>query len=582
LEFILISSPDIAGRSEGIRKKLMHAPLLASVDGPLGFFDLGGFFVAANGHRTNETTTLCYDGFGIGKHTAFSSGCSAALSIDTANAYLDACLDPVNTNDLRGVFALMRFNPHTKAFTIAPDPLAHYPILICGFGETLIVSNNCYLIQQAVGAMGHPLTRSSKMAATYSAFGIRPSNRTGFREIAHLPAGKVVTGIGPNWRLVSTAHQPDLNVATYDELLAITADRLCDGIAAISKTARDQTFEIMMGDGQSSRLLLSAANAAGLKSFEVQNLAGQSLDAVSDTPVGAARKNVFCKQGVPCMPMKNALANRYRNLFRLQFVEKFGQKEEGDSALPKSLVWSNPIKAMQKVSSNDPIYGACIAAYFKAGSSAHKKMAAKWAYHTCEKMGSLQSLYKKSFLRTAASALIKELAEYSANSHEDTRVGFARYMQRKNKGVLMRLENMTNGAFDPLLDPTIESAFGKLTSFHKNKAEFIDDLIEKLESLSGKAHAEQLKKDNTVSKTLTDLNIEAARQALPELAALAHALPANHEVWQYFQRKKLLAALKDKQFFLKNRKRTAQLITILQTFIWAAAAEDTAGVDTLL
>lgn len=582
MEFVLISSPDIAGRSEGIRKKLMNAPLLASVDGPLGFFDLGGLFVAANGHRTNETTTLCYDGFGIGKHTAFSSGCSAALSIDVANAYLDACLDPVNTNDLRGVFALMRFNPHTKAFTIAPDPLANYPILICGLGETLIVSNNCYLIQQAVGAMGHSLTRSSKMAATYSAFGIRPSNRTGFREIAHLPAGKVVTGIGPNWRLVSSAKQPDLNVTTYDDLLAITADRLCDGIAAISKTARDQTFEIITGDGQNSRLLLSAANAAGLKGFEVQDLAGQPLNVRSVTPVGAARKNVFCAQGVPCVQLKNALASRRRNLFRLQFAEKFVYEEEGNSALPKSLIWSNPIKAMQKISSNDPVYGACITAYFQAGSNAHKKMAAKWAYHICGKMGSLQSLYKKSFLRTAASALIKELAEYSVTFDEDTNVDFSRYMERKNIGVLMRLENMTNGAFDPLLDPTIESAFGKLPSFHKNKADFIDDLIEKLENFSVEAHAVKIKKNKAVSKTVTDPDMKAVMHALPELVALAHALPANHEVWQYFQRKKLLVTLKDEQFFLKNRKRTAQFLSILQTFIWAATAEDTTGVDTLL
>lgn len=582
MEFILISSPDIAAHTAAMRNRLMTAPLLTAVDGPLGFFDLGTLFVAANGHQTNDTTTLCYDGYGISHHMAFSSGCAAGLPIATANAYLDACLDPVNSNDLRGVFALMRFNPHTKAFTVAPDPLAHYPIFICGLGETLIVSNSYYLIQHALGAMGLNLTRSSKMAATYSAFGLDPSNRTGFREVALLPAGQVITGIGPNWRLVASARRPNLKTKTYSELLTMTAARLCENINAIKKTARDQTIQIALDGGLNSRLLLSAATAAGVKGLETHSHLGRSQDIETGTAVETARKNVFSAQGVPCVPMKTACAGRRRNLFRLQIAEKSGQAKCELPALPKGLVWSNPIKAMQKISSNDPIYGACLAAYWQAGSNRHKKMAAKWAYHICGKMGSLQPLYQKSFLRTATSALIKELADYSAASDSDTHVDFASYLERKNKGIFMRLENMTNGAFDPLLDPTIESVFRKLPTFQKTKADFIGDLIEKMESLSADVRAVKIKNDNTGPKPDVDPNMEDVLQALPDLAALANALPANHEVWQSFHRTKLMAVLNDKQFFLKNRTKTTQLMTILQTFIWAAAAEDTTGVDTLL
>lgn len=586
MEFILISSPNIAERAATIRNQLTSAPLIAAVDGPLGFFELGGgLLIAANGHQTNETTTLCYDGFSINKRAAFSPGCAAGLPIDIANAYLDACLDPINSNDLRGVFALMRFNPHTKAFTVAPDPLAHYPIFICGLGETLMVSNNCYLIQHALAAIGHKLSRSSKLAATYSAFGVGPARRTGFREIAVLPAGQVVTGIGPNWRLVSAAKQPKLVNRSYSELLDLAADRLCESVSAVAKTARDQTLQLSLDDEPGSRLLLAAAKAVGVKGLEIQAPENHPKGTDAANFIDAARRYVFRAQGIPSIPgipAQTQESGRTRGLFQILNPSSYPSKQWNSSNKPKGIFWSNPLTAMQKTSSNDPIYGPCLSAYLHAGSDGHRKIAAKWAYQICGQMGPLQSLYQKSFLRAATHRLIEELSEYIAENPAATPTAIANSLRRRDIGIFMQQENMSHGAFDPLLDPAIQSIFRSLPDIQKTEVDFISDLTEKLEGMSTEAQPAKVKLNDRRSNAVCNIEIEHAQQVLPDLISLANALPSNHEIWQYFHRKKLLAALKNNRFFLKSPRRATHILAILHTFIWAAAAEDKTGVETLL
>ena len=642
MDFLLISSPDIAASVGAIRKRLMSAPLMSPVDGPLGFFDLGGLYVAANGHQSSDTTTLCYDGFGIGKRTSFSSGCAATLSIDTANTYLDACLDPVNNCDLRGIFALMRFNPHTKAFTIATDPLAQYPIFICGLGDTLIVSNNCYLIQQTVNAMGLTLTRSSKAAATYCAQGIGLGNRTGYREIALLPPKQLVTGIGPNWRLVPAAKLPAHDVMQYGALLHLAAERLGSSIKAVIKAGRDQNIQFSINGGVRTRLIMAAAMAedvSGLNlslsshrpgdlkiarqltsKFDAQLTIDRQDEATGTTnAVGAAHRIAFRTQGLPCFPQALSKTSREKGVFRVQTAEPSGRTKHVSSDAPKGLFWPNPLAAMTKFSSNDPVYSACLAAYSGGFANKERKIAAKWAYQICCLDSTAQSIYQKPFLRAITSAAIDEITTSIATVERLGPNHIYADRRRRESGLQSRQKNLTCGAFDPLADPVFSNIFKNLVILGKTEAEFLIDLIEKLagkellkipfavDVLSGDAGdalASKLKINKkklirssvdflaeTTGKLPVNIGLEettdanpqsvTARQALPDLRALISALPASHECWQYFRRDKLLIALRDDAVFLRDQSGTALVLQLLQTFIWAASAEDKIGVETL-
>lgn len=615
---------------------------MSPIDGPLGFFEFSGLFVAANGHQTNETTTLCYDGFGIGGSTSFSSGSAASLPIEAANAYLDACLDPVNNNALRGVFALMRFNPHTKAFTVAADPLAHYPIFICGLGNTLIVSNSCYLIEQTVLAMGLALTRSSKLAATNCALGAGFGNRTGFREIALIPPGQLVTGIGPNWRLVTVAKQPELAATTYGELLDLAADRLTDSMSAIAKSGRDQNVHIKLDDGIYSRVLLAAAVGADVPNLKISyseqlsaasaivrqlaekfgaDLASQESDNNLDDAdaVDTARIQAFRSQGLPNLPHASQKMTRTKSMFRVQTHDASLRYGRLSQTGPKALFWSGPIAALRKFSSNDPIYGACLAAYWKAGTGNLAKVAAKWTYQICSLSATRHSLFHKRFLREATNSIIEQMQAAGGQTSTLGQDYVQHDSERRNLGLQLRQGNLLRGAFDPLIDPVLNSIFKRLPELHKTEAGFIVDLIDQmggremteipfalnvLDGGAGNALAAKLgvsKKRlmresakvlaNPASALSADIGLDqtnnfhgqrkTAKYILPELAALAAALPANHECWQYFRRDNLLAALEDQTMFLNDGTGTTLLSDLLQAFIWAASAERKVGVENL-
>ncbi len=615
---------------------------MCPIDGPLGFFEFSGLFVAANGHQTNETTTLCYDGFGIGSGAAFSSGSVASLPIETANAYLDACLDPINNNALRGVFALMRFNPHTKAFTVAADPLAHYPIFICGLGDTLIVSNNCYLIEQTVHAMGLALTRSSKLAATSCALGVGLGNRTGFREVVLIPPGQLVTGIGPNWRLVTAAKQPELNTTTYNDLLDLAADRLTDSLSSIVRSGRDQNVHIKLDGGIYSRVLLAAAVGADVSNLKVSHsehlssdsaivcqlaekysadLASQTDDNHLDDAdeVEAARIQAFRSQGLPNLSQTIPKTTRTKTAFRIQTDRQRMRANSLQHTAPKALFWSRPLIALGKFSSNDPIYGACLAAYWKAGTSTHAKVAVKWAYQITSLFSARHSLFQKQFLRTATNNLIEQMQ--TANEQTSTLGNdyIQRDSRRRNLGLQLRQNNLLCGSFDPLIDPILASIFNRLLAFQKTEVGFIIDLIDQMggremievpftpdvfeggggDVLAAKLGVSKKKlmresakiSTNPVNALSTDVGLdqtegfheqrETTKNILPELATLAAALPAGHECWQYFRRDKLLTALNEETMFLNDTAGTTLLSELLQTFIWAASAEKKIGVENL-
>ena len=203
MEFLLISSPDLESAKLPLELHLSDYPRLVPTEKTLKFFKFDGLFVAANILQSNDICAVVFDGSAFDHRQAYHA--THWPSLPTCTGYLDGCMDAENCSPLKGVFSLLRVNPHTRAFTIANDPMSLYPIFICGFGDTLIVSNNIYLIETAVQCFGAALTRSTRALALSLLFGCGSGDRTGFREVSLLPPGKIITGIGPNWRLIDQA-----------------------------------------------------------------------------------------------------------------------------------------------------------------------------------------------------------------------------------------------------------------------------------------------------------------------------------------------------------------------------------------
>lgn len=646
MEFLLISSPNLEeAHAAALRKALSAAPLLAPVDGPLGFFDHQELFVAANGHQSTDIVTVCTDGHGIAGDFAFSAGCGAHLPIDKAGAYIDACLDKANGSDLRGVFTMMRFNPHTKAFTVVTDPLSQYPVLLCPLGPTMIVSNSAYLIEAAASALGHRPTKSARTGAYEAAFGIGAGVGTGHREVILLPHGKLITGLGPNWRIVDAAPQTITQGLSYGELLALSADRLTESVQAIAKSARGAPPVFDLTGGLDSRLVFAAAVAAGIDDLTVfsggaddstdkciAHLIGKTYGARraalpgnhAGNPVThqtLAKRAVFRQQGMSNLYRYALGSLRTPALRRVRGGGGEGLRTFG--ALPSGLFWCNPIDRLLRVSRGEPVYNACLSAYWASPLNRRRKEAVRWALRYCDSPRSHHRLYRPAFLRGATRHMIDSLQRTSRGS---TSMGTDLYLadrSRRHFGYLSRTLNLSCGAFEPLLDPVLVAAADALPLEERAAGMLTFDLIERLAgrdmlkipfaagSLAPplrRALARRLKvkphalvappgtlaalEENDIDGG-TDANLEGegappaglgpVAQALwhnrDYFLVLAAALPKNAECWQYFARDTLIKSLKADDYFLRNETTATRGLRIMHTLMWVAGELDPIGIE---
>ncbi len=631
MEFIIISSPDLEEHKPSLRKAIMAAPMLAPVDGPFGFYDMGSLMVAANGHQSNDVCTVGFDGAAISDARAYSSGNGSAPLISEAVRYIDDCLDKFSSADLRGSFCFMRFNPHTKAFNVVTDPLSLYPVFVCGFGDTLIASNNIYVIQSVVTAMGLHLTRSSKAGIYQTLYSGGAKERTGFREIALLPAGQQIAGIGPNWRFVSKAQPKPADINDYPEALNRAATRISNSVAAIAKSTRDQELSLNISGGFGSRLVLAAVVASGVRNIKVQcsdslnaeteqiavQLAAQfgihpakssisSKDKNTDL-LAAMRQDVFLQQGLGGAPMTARTNARFQNFSMLsaQGIELLGLP--GMQSNKGNLFWRSPLQHIAKISNSDPVYSVCLKALLSGTFDRQKRGIARSAYVICNSRHRIHSLFRRDFIRSSTREILAQLQQNLMDTKTTPVEAYLNTNMCRNLGLTSRILNCSHGYYSIFADPVLLECAAVADQVGLQKGSFILDLLEKLGGArifeqpftgfaSSKAIRQQLAKRlnkpekaiflnpkkpaDPSNKTNTELLTSARLQRINgEFEALINALPINHECWRYFNRRTLYNNIKNSDFFGKNSLQKEDEVLILHTLIWAAGAEDKMGIE---
>lgn len=508
MEFVLISSDIANAHAKKIEQSLAHAPRLASVDGPLRLYNLGGLLVAASGPAPvqedgKETSSIImWDGHGVTSSHAFSSGAGANLDEASANHYIDACLSGKPTAT-RGAFTALRVNVNSKAFTAVIDPLSQYPLFIYQFGHSLITGNSLYLVEAAARGLGLPITRSARTGAYEAAFGVGAGLDTGIKEITLLPQNMAIAGIGVNSRLVSVNTASTYGHASYDELLDLAAERLTKYITVLKSSASQGDLFFDLTGGLDSRIMFAAGISAGIRRPKIftggdDNSADKQIAYHIGAQYGAravnfpenhtgnqlipqtlARRAVFRSQGSSNLYAYSLGTQRISGVFRVRGGT--GEITRTFTEPPSSsLFWRQPLKGLGKFSRGEPVFAACIGTLWRGASHAHRKHAALWAYTYCNSPQSHHRLYRPQFLRDGTRSVIESLMAHAQTT--DT-LGMDFYLHdraRRHFGFMSRGLNMVYGAFEPLLDPVIVAAANALPLHERATGKLTFDLIEKL------------------------------------------------------------------------------------------------------
>lgn len=626
----------------------MKAPLLTDVDGPLGFFDHGQLFIAANGHQSDDIGTVCVDGFGFTEDFAFASGAGIGLPMKRATSYIDGCLDKINQSDLRGVFAMLRFNPHTKAFTVVTDPLSLYPLYIFTVGTLLVVSNSCYLIDVAARTLGYPVQRESRTIATRTLFDTSASLGTGYAGVIQLAHGKLVTGLGPNWRLVDAAVPAVANSANYETLLDQAAERLTNSVAAAAKCATSGNLYFDLDASPYSRLLLAAAEASGIDQPKVtfssddqcrstrlvashagaHQVAPPSNWGNGEVPIATILKRGLYRSQALCTDFSgnNLGSMRLRGLMGLTALSAPLFQAIATPKKQRGLFWRMPIAATQKISNNDPLYGACLSGYWLGALHEKRRTSAKRAYQTAMRSAAIQTLFRPAFLRNETARIIKAFAQQSGSGIGEGLGFFMQNQSRAKLGGIARAKNLAWGALDPLCDPVLVAAEMALSPSDRYSGKLIFDLIEKL---GGRQYLEPPFSSDSISRIegkalarrlgVSEKAVIASQKSNPKLPSaelattghfsiagigdtpdnlgnlgrvlwlskdylrlLANAMPQDQECWNYIARDRLLRAIKHDTFFMRNESEAEIVLQLFGILMWSAGEIDPASIDTLL
>ncbi|WP_262695490.1 hypothetical protein [Kordiimonas aquimaris] len=509
MEFVLISSNIANTHAKTIEQALASAPRMASVDGPLRLYNFGGLMLAASGTQKTpkegeeeENNIILWDGHGVTRTQAFSSGTDASLDETSANNYINSCLKGEKT-DTRGVFTAVRVNVNSKAFTATIDPLSQYPLFIYQFGHSLIIGNSIYLVEAAARGIGLPVTRSTRSGAFEAAFGVGAGLETGIKEIKLLPNGRAVTGIGVNSRLVPVSGMNAYAHTPYEELLELAADRLSEYMSLLKFTTARSDLIFDLTGGLDSRITLAAAINAGIKDLKIfSGGSDQSADKQIAYQIGdrynaravnfpenhagaqhtsqtMARRAIYRSQGSSNLYAYSLGTQRLGGTFRV----RGGAGEITRSFIDppgKSLFWHKPLSGLGKFSRGEPVFSTCIGAHWRGVSDERLRHAALWAHAYCNSPASHHQLYRARFLREGTSSVIDGLMTRARTTHSMGMDFYMRDRARRHFGFMSRGLNMAYGAFEPLMDPVIMAAANALPSEERAAGKLTFDLIEKL------------------------------------------------------------------------------------------------------
>ncbi len=588
LEFLIISSPELDSVQKPLEVSLAAIPLLHPGASPLQYYDFGSLFVAANDLTANDICAVGFDGYAIDGKTAYSSGMQAPPGVDLASRYLDGCLDAANTCDLMGLFSLIRVNPHTKAFNVAADPLSLYQVFICGFGDTLMVSNNSLLIAAAVASFGLTLTRSSKALAQQIAAGGAMADRTGFREVSLLPRGKMVAGIGPNWRLIDTAPHGLPAPDGYEPWLEQTAQRLKNTVnAAYTASGANLPAILNITGNAASSVVLAAATASDIKAVSLAPNTPKHTEQAAKHILGN-RYQPNTAASAPANQIDDAAfkaaADRAEgaasHIWPLMAAGAPGEEcvldASADPALfdplarPKwgAMFMRTPFSSIAKFSNGDPVLSVC-AGNLAAGMLTSKKaVAARWTYSLMQQNQAMHPYFTRGFLRQATQALHKEVSDNLMVSGQLSNRFYNQNRMRRQVGGRPRVRVAGHEVYSPLLDPMVSLRTLQRIAPQHSSEQVIKDLCTQL---VGGSAASQLLTAFRKNKAPGPSYRQSLKAVQPGFAALVHGLPASAEPWTYLNRKKVLAELASHNGFSGSEAEAKGALGLYQMLLWAAA-----------
>ncbi|CAN0413512.1 unnamed protein product, partial [Ectocarpus sp. 13 AM-2016] len=290
--------------------------------------------------------------------------------------------------------------------------------------------------------------------------------------------GQQVAGIGPNWRFVSKAPLKPAIIKDYPDAVDQAAARLCNSVAAVAKSARDQELSLNTSGDFGSRLALAAAAAAGVKNIKVQysgprdakteqiavQLASQfGLNSAKSPafPGGqnvdlmrSMRQSVFLQQGLSVGVWPFEITNRHQNLsiFDTQGIELLDMSWA--LADTENLFRGSSLQSIAKISNSDPVHSVYLKALMRGAFNSQKRRIARAAYEICNKHDNVHNLFRRDFLRSSSQEILAQLQQSLMDDTTPISVYLSR-SKRRNIGITGRIACSQYGYHSLFADPVL-------------------------------------------------------------------------------------------------------------------------------
>lgn len=529
MEFVLISSPELQSGSQPLGPLLSDVPLKNPNLPGLKFYAFDGLFLASNQMDADDISAIGFDGSAIDNHRAHNSSLSRRPTHSQLVDYLDGTMDKENKSSLRGMFCAVRLNPHTRAFNIATDPMSAYPLAICGFGETLIVSNNIALLETAVQAFGLSLSKSSKSLVMGMVLGVSPGNRTGFREVALLAPGKLVTGIGPNWRIIDKAPTAIPDFTNRKDFVSKVADRLSHNVSACKSLLNSTAIPHHSAQDIFAPVLKSGFHPTADRADSIERLWR------TKNAMGSALMTQECYWRPMQTPTMSALFD-------------FSLCPSNVTTQAETLFWKTPLRSLIEFSNSDPMFFAALTAKLKQPSSDAPALALAIARDHSDTNG----IMRRTFLRQCMELMIKETIKSNNTQTGGGRAAIAR-MHMRQETMILSADNHRSPVLVPLLDPWFSSDALNNSNLNLDPAKLLQHMVKALGPKATPPPKQPIATPGNVVRL--------------EALAIGEDLPSSAECWTYLNRKKTLKWLKK----TTSADRMASVYSgLLQVFNWAA------------
>ncbi len=268
MEFLIAIDPKVRS-SANDNITLSQCNLQSHLDGSLRTYQSQGFFAAVTAQSDlsiHKSSVFC-DGFGVIANQAFST----AKPNNQINPALENYITQATPPKAAGVFCVMSINPAERSFTFKPDPLCQYTVFLYHRGDTFILSNNIFLMEDYCIRQNIPLTRTIVSTAFEAGLGLGAWDQTGFQQISALPIGTYVQCIQGTVNLQPHTYAllPNTNSLNYEQLVKIAANDLKNTLKAWREFLKGDTVVFDVTGGIDSRLTLAAARAIGWHDFGV-------------------------------------------------------------------------------------------------------------------------------------------------------------------------------------------------------------------------------------------------------------------------------------------------------------------------